>query len=208
MNFSQYKMFGFSLMTFVGVLLAFAPIEEQQQKLRERLKYSGEKFPQSHYLAPEIAAEWIIDKDPSIQIIDIRSQEQFQIFNIPSSINIPLQTLSAVNGMDFIYDDKKIIVIGQNSKQEKKAWELLKHAGFKNISLIEGGVENWIKVFDKPKLPAVYSTEEFHLHQFRISAGPLMMGKATSETGSIQSIKAPKPLKRKTRKAASNDEGC
>ena len=210
MNLTKYKIFGFSLMLVTGIVLAFAPIEENQKKLHEALKYNGEAFPKSQCLMPETVANWIIDKDPSIQIIDIRSGKEFSSYNIPGSINIPMEKLSSAESSGEIYEDKKIIIAGQNSTQEQQAWKVLKQLGYHDICLIKGGIENWLKCFDKPQQPeGVYSTEDENLYQFRLAASPLMMGRAINAGDDAQVVAKPKPAKRRKKRGAKKaDEGC
>ena len=47
----------------------------------------------TQYITPETVADMIVKKDPTLQLIDVRSQDEFEKFSLPGAINIPVTDL-------------------------------------------------------------------------------------------------------------------
>ena len=47
----------------------------------------------TQYITPDVVADMIIKKDPSLRLIDVRSQDEFEKFSLPGAINIPATDL-------------------------------------------------------------------------------------------------------------------
>jgi rhodanese-related sulfurtransferase len=83
----------------------------------------------------------IVDKEPSIQIVDVRSPDQYAKLALPGSRNVALQDFF---GKDYaaLFSQrhvKKVLVAGDEAR-EKAACLLLKNLGYDNVAALEGGM--------------------------------------------------------------------
>lgn len=93
-------------------------------------------------------ADWIIKGKSDYRLIDLRSEKEFNEYNIPSSENIPITNL--LDGQ--IARNEKIILYSDGGIHSAQAWFLLKAKDFKNVYILRGGLEEWKDKILFPKL--------------------------------------------------------
>ena len=88
-----------------------------------------------------ISAEDVRDRigDPGTVVVDVRTPEEFMLYSIPGSLNIPLSQLEARHRE--IDGSKEIIIACKVGKRAYQAYLILKRLGFARISILEGGVK-------------------------------------------------------------------
>ncbi|WP_306298422.1 rhodanese-like domain-containing protein [Bacillus sp. EAC] len=79
-------------------------------------------------------------KTNSIQLIDVRTPEEYKGRHIKQFRNIPLNQLKNVSDLS---TDKKTIVICQSGVRSKKACKILKKMGFISLTNVKGGMSTW-----------------------------------------------------------------
>jgi len=161
----------------------------------------------SRFITPDEVAGRMIEKDPSLVLVDVRSFEEFLSFTLPGAINIPLdelinpdqQEILSQEGMDFIFFSNGSIISDQ-------AWILGKRLGLKNIFVMKGGINLWFDNFfmTSPPLESAASAD-LELYQFRLGVRQFFTG------GEVQAApQAPAEtiqLQPKTKKTAA-EGGC
>jgi len=93
-------------------------------------------------------ADWIIKGKSDYRLIDLRSEKEFNEYNIPGSENIPITNL--LDGQ--IAGNEKIILYSDGGIHSAQAWFLLKAKDFKNVYILRGGLEEWKDKILFPKL--------------------------------------------------------
>lgn len=84
----------------------------------------------------------LIKENPNIQIVDIRSPQEYQENRIRGAINIPLYDLKQ-NASKLLQDKNKIIILYcQYGERSKKAYKVLEEMGYTNIYSLKGGLES------------------------------------------------------------------
>ena len=78
------------------------------------------------------------DEYPDVDIIDVRSEEEFEEGHIEGAINIPLTYIEEIN----IDPERKIILYCQSGRRSNDAAIILKELGYDNV-LNMGSIENW-----------------------------------------------------------------
>lgn len=78
---------------------------------------------------------------PDLQIIDVRTEAEFLTGAIPGAKNIPLNELE--KRANEINRDKETILICKVGLRAYLAYRTLKHLGFENIKILDGGVTAW-----------------------------------------------------------------
>jgi uncharacterized membrane protein YdjX (TVP38/TMEM64 family)/rhodanese-related sulfurtransferase len=92
-----------------------------------------------------------LDQGEAIAVIDVREPEEFAgaLGHIPHARNVPLAGFE--NGLVALTDLKAvpIVLVCRTDKRSAKASEFMRMAGFRNVSVLRGGMERW----NEDKLP-------------------------------------------------------
>jgi rhodanese-related sulfurtransferase len=163
------------------------------------------------FMSPDEIAQMLIDKDPSLQLIDVRSKDQFEKFSLPNAINIPLESLLSTEFEEVINQDIKLNIFYSNSSNEaNQAWMITRQLGYKNNYVLQGGLNYWATTIMNPEKPAEGSpNEEIAKYNFRMGASQALGGGTeTAATGPATKCNAPKPVIQKTKKKKGASGGC
>jgi rhodanese-related sulfurtransferase len=163
------------------------------------------------FMSPDEIAQMLIDKDPSLQLIDVRSKDQFEKFSLPNAINIPLESLLSAEFEEVLNQDVKLNIFYSNSSNEaNQAWMITRQLGYKNNYVLQGGLNYWAATIMNPEKPAEGSpNEEIAKYNFRMGASQALGGGTeTPATGPATNGNAPKPVIQKTKKKKGASGGC
>jgi rhodanese-related sulfurtransferase len=140
----------------------------------------------------------IVNKDPSLQLIDVRSQDEFEKYSLSGAINIPLTDLLSEKYTDILNQDVKMNVFYSNGTiTANEAWMLTRQLGYSNIYVLEGGLNFWFdSILNPQKPPTTSPDEEFAKYDFRKSAGAALGGGGAIQvqTDQSQAASSPKPV--------------
>lgn len=125
------------------------------------------------YISADELADKLINNDPSIQLIDLRSKTEFDNYHIPSAINIPFETLLNEENKSTLDQDKISFIFYSNDHLlADQAWFLTNSSGYKNLIVLKNGLNGFYETILNPTLPAEGMTqEEFEKYTFRKAAG-------------------------------------
>ncbi len=87
--------------------------------------------------------------EPNVQLIDVRTAEEFTSGHIPNSINIDVNSDTFESKVASLDKEKPVMVYCKMGGRSAKAAEKLKELGFKNITDLDGGFTSWSSV-NKP----------------------------------------------------------
>lgn len=163
-----------------------------------------------HFISTDEVAHMLISEDPSLQLIDVRTPEEFEKFSLPGAINIPIDDILSEGWKDYFSNSFKSNVLYSNgTTTSNEAWMILKQKGYIGIYVMHGGLNYWAETIMKPEPPASSSPDdEIALYDFRKGASQALGGGSVSakeETGK----KPAKPVvikKNKKKKRAAG--GC
>jgi len=145
------------LILAIGTLFLINPKELKQIEPQELLR---EIIQPTRYVTTDQVAKMIIQKDPSLELIDVRSTEDFNKFSLPNSINIPLDSLFDSNNLtSFGIHGTKVVFISNDDIQADQAWILTKRLGYNSTYVMTGGLNRWIETIIQPTKP---SEDESH----------------------------------------------
>ncbi|MCA1758417.1 MAG: rhodanese-like domain-containing protein [Bacteroidales bacterium] len=165
----------------------------------------------TQYLQPEEVADLVISKDPTLQLIDIRSVDEFEKFNLPGAINIPLVDILSPEWEETINQDVKMNVFYSNGTNDaNQAWMITRQLGYQNNYVLQGGVNYWAETIMNPEVPPTTSpNEEMAKYDLRKGAGMALGGAAEttqpSAAAATGGVKPPIQKKKTKRKVAG---GC
>ena len=161
----------------------------------------------SQYISPDEVAEMIISQDPSIQLIDLRSSEEYNKFHLPGAYNIPLTELLNDEYRYVINQDLKLNVFYSNGTViADEAYIITRQMGYYNNYVLEGGLNYWAETIMNPEKAAITSpNDELARYDFRIGAGQALGG--GSAVYSSSTAAAPPPVQSRPKKQKAQG-GC
>lgn len=74
-------------------------------------------------------------------ILDVREESEWNEFHIPGSPLIPVDTLA--NRLNELPRDKEIIVVCRSGNRSTRGRDILRSAGFTQVSSMTGGLTQW-----------------------------------------------------------------
>jgi rhodanese-related sulfurtransferase len=132
------------LLVGLGILLAFMPnpssktFKLKPDELLEK-SLSGET-----YFSVDQVARFVNNEDSTIQLVDIRSAEEFKKCNIPGSVNIPFDDLlDPAWSVYFSQKDVRTIFYGNDDQNANVAWTIATGLGTENCFVMKGGLNEW-----------------------------------------------------------------
>ena len=81
------------LLVGIGIILAFLPFNAAKSFRLKPTELLSKSTSEDIYFSVDQVARFMNNEDSTVQIIDVRSADQFREFNIPGSINIPFSDL-------------------------------------------------------------------------------------------------------------------
>lgn len=132
----------------------------------------------TRYVSTDKVAQMIIQKDPSLEIIDVRSAEEYNKFSLPQAINIPLDSLANKAMLDYFgIPGMNVIFISNNDIDADQAWVITKRLGFNATYVMKGGLNQWIETIIQPTEPGEEASHEaIDAYQFRKGASLYFTG--------------------------------
>ncbi len=156
------------------------------------------------YFSPDEVAQMIVSKDPSLLLVDVRSEDEYEKYHLPGAINIPLSSLLEEQWKDYLNQDLRYNVFYSNSTvNANQAWMLTRQLGYQNNYVLQGGLNYWVETILNPTPPESTSpNEEIAKYDFRKGAGQALGGGAAVQTNSSQAAPAlpkiaPRPKKKR-----------
>jgi rhodanese-related sulfurtransferase len=181
----------------MGLVIAAVPQNTTKPYKLTADQLLAEANTRTQYITPDAVADMIVNKDPALQLIDVRSREEFEKFSLPGAMNIPLTDLLSDKYTDILNQDVKMNVFYSNGTvTSNEAWMLTRQLGYNNIFVLEGGLNYWFDAILNPQKPASTSPdEEFAKYDFRKSAGAALGGGGVIQvqTGQPQAASSSKP---------------
>lgn len=156
----------------------------------------------TQFVYPEEVAHMLVSKDPTLQIIDVRSADEFDKFSLPNSINIPLTDILNSDYEDYINQDVKLNVFYSNGTTDSnQAWMITRQLGYENNYVLQGGLNYWAETIMNPEAPNENNpNEEIAKYNFRKGAGAALGGASLEATNSAPIKSKKPPIKRKKKK--------
>lgn len=121
------------------------------------------------YISTDELAEIYVNQDPSYIVVDLRSEDEFKKYSLPNSINIPFETLLSEDAGAYLDQDQyDVVLISTDNFIANKAWMICNRLDYKNLHVLEGGMNEWFNTIINPKKPTEnMPTTEHNLYSFR-----------------------------------------
>ena len=92
-----------------------------------------------------ITGSEFLDLNDDFQLIDVRTKSEYESGFIESGLNIDFFSDTFESDILSLEKNSKIILYCRTNNRSLKTANLLKKNGFKDISVIEGGITDWVK---------------------------------------------------------------
>ena len=110
----------------------------------------------------------LLETDPAVRVIDVRTGGEFESAHIPGSYNVPLADLDE-HGATIAALDEDVVLVCQSGMRASKAEAALGRLGLMNVHVLEGGIAAWER--DGHTLRRAESTRWSLERQVRLLAG-------------------------------------
>ncbi len=162
------------------------------------------------FVSADQIADMIVQKDPSLRLIDVRSSDEFNKFHLPDAINIPISDLLSDEWVEILNQDIKMNVFYSNGNtQSNEAWMITRQLGYLNNYVLMGGLNYWAETILNPEVPSqTMPDDEFAKYDFRMGASRALGGESVSSANvSDETQKPALPVQKKEKKKKASG-GC
>ena len=203
------NLFGLVLILVLGLFISFTDVKTKKTQEISPDELYQKVIQKTRYFSPEQVAEKIISGDPALMLIDVRNAEFYNKFTLKGAMNIPLKDILKKENIEYFDQDVYDIVLFSNgSSDADAAWLLVTRLGFKNVYVMQGGLNAWVSRILQPKQHSViWDRIDDEMYQYRRGASEYFGGKSSAPADDATS--APKPKKAiKRHKKKEVEGGC
>ena len=166
----SYKILAVILILLAGGLLLLPGYEKHEGIEPEALLANA--ISPERYISSDELAHKIISGDPSVLVIDVRDPARFASYSIPGAINIPMEDILDEENEGYLDQSAyEIVLCSDDNFYADQAWILCNRLGYKNLRVLEGGMNDWFNsVINPPEPDENMPNSEHELYSFRKSA--------------------------------------
>ncbi len=107
------------------------------------------------YISTDEVAKMIMEKDPTLLLIDVRSPEEYKKYTLDGAINIPAEKIMDDSNKDYFDSDVYTVVLFSNgSSLADQSWLRLRSYDYKGNKVMKGGLNEWYRTILNPQKPA------------------------------------------------------
>ncbi len=193
------------LLISLGIITAFVPFKHNKPNQLSPDKLLEKSMDEQFSISVDKVAKYIVEEDTTVLLIDLRTPEEYNAFNLPGSINIPYKDMLHKDFGGYLDQDKvKNIFYSNGDVLANQAWIICSGMGFKNNYVIKGGINEWYKTVMESKFSGERITpKENALFETRIKARKLFI-----EINSLPDSLKVKFVEAKRKKEKELDGGC
>lgn len=128
----------------IGLLLAFLPFNSSKTFELRPDKLLEKSCEDGHTVTVDQVARFVNNENEDIQLIDLRTYQEFMVCNIPGSINIPFSDLLNPDWEGYLNQpDKTIIFYANGDELANLSWTIGTGLGYENLFAMKGGLNEW-----------------------------------------------------------------
>jgi rhodanese-related sulfurtransferase len=128
----------------LGLILALLPLSGSRTFTVKPQKLLTEVLDEKTFLTADQVARYVADEDSSVQIIDLRTPEEFSRMNIPGSVNIPYSKFFENDPGRILNNGKsKNIFYSNGDFDSNYALTIARGLNINNTFVMKGGLNEW-----------------------------------------------------------------
>ena len=189
----------------LGFILALLPLSGNRSFTVKPQKLLDQVVDEKSYFTVDQVARFVVAEDSSVQIIDLRSPEEFRSFNIPGSINLPYKEFISRDPVNILNNPNIRYILYSNGDFDSN-YALVFAKGMKqnNVYVMKGGLNEWFnKVMNSSFTGETISARENALFETRTRAAKMF-----TEINSLPDSLKTKFYEAKHLSARKLDGGC
>jgi uncharacterized protein len=139
---------GLMSLAFVVALIGQPTVTQKWARLAETENPKLEN--RDYYAHPGEVSELKGDASLYVNILDVRSDRDYNLFHIMNSTHTnfeELQSSAFVNELKNAPGNSVTFVVSNDDVDATKAWKMLKAQGIGNLYMVDGGINNWLQVY-------------------------------------------------------------
>jgi rhodanese-related sulfurtransferase len=130
----------------LGLILTILPSSSGVSFTVKPQKLLSEVLDENTYLSVDQVARYVVTEDSTIQLIDLRTPDEFMNMNIPGSINIPYNELLEKDpGLFLRSGNAKNVFYSNGDLESNYAFTIAKGINYQNVYVMKGGLNEWYK---------------------------------------------------------------
>ncbi len=143
------------LLLMGSIIAIFLPDIKPLQHIIGPTQLLKEVNKEGRYISTDDIAKMIMEKDPSLLLIDVRSPKEYKKYTLEGAINIPIDKIMDKANKDYFDQDVYTTVLFSNgSSLADQAWLRLRSYDYKGNKVMKGGLNEWYKTILNPQKPA------------------------------------------------------
>jgi rhodanese-related sulfurtransferase len=143
---------GALLVAFIGQPTAADKWARMEAKEGQRL---ADRQVQIH---PAELLQTMHDDTLKLTILDVRSEADFNQFHIRDAVHAPVASLPAfIDALHEAPANEVVVVVGNDEAMATEAWKFLRAESVRNLYILEGGINNWVRTFGDEEFLAANS---------------------------------------------------
>jgi len=201
----------FAMLAVAGLIAVFLPNTKAFEHVIDEEQLLNAVNKEGRYISTDKIAQAIMENDPSILLIDIRTPKDYEKYTLNGAINIPFdKIMDEENEAYFNQEVYTTVLFSNGSSLADQAWLRLRSYDYQGNKVLKGGLNEWYKTIINPQEPKdmELTTEVEERYLFRKGASIFFTGVQIlgAEEKSSQPKTSKKPVLRKKKAAASG--GC
>jgi len=148
---NKFHMAGAAVLLATAGVFAFVGQPSAQDRWENIAKTAGAELNNREpFILPLEVVEWKEDPAVYVQIIDVRSEADFNLFHLFDSRRV---SFDSFNNDSFIKElltapeNTLIFVISNTERYATDAWKILKGQGVPNVYIVDGGINKWLATY-------------------------------------------------------------
>ncbi len=164
--------------TIVAVVIGISATTLKPQKTEYLEKVNDASFVSIYEvqtISPDELSLRFMEKDETIQVIDIRTSKEFSTMTLPSALNYSLEEFFTRDASNAFHTINKVnIIVGNNADDTRKAYVLAKELGYENIYMLDGGLDKFKADIINFKIGNNNTAKLSDTERFRLEASQVM----------------------------------
>ncbi len=189
----------------LGLILALLPLSSSISFNVRPGRLMSELLDGKTYYSVDQVARFLVTEDSTVQMIDLRSPEEYRSVNIPGSINVPYDELLNNDPGRFLNNGNvKNIFYSNGDFDSNYALTIAHGLNYNNTYVMKGGLNEWFKTIMNSNFKGEkISARENSLYETRLRAGKMF-----TEINSLPDSLKVKYIEAKHIAAKKLDGGC
>jgi len=192
------------VLLFLGAILAILSLSGTRSFTVKPEILLPEILDQQTIFTVDQVAKFVISEEKQVQIIDLRSPEEFMLMNIPGSVNVPYDMLIDDDPDKYIIRGSRNIIYSNGDLNANYAMVILKGLNYNDVYVMKGGMNEWFKTI----MNSSFSGERISARENSLFEGRMKARKLFVEINSLPDSLKLSYMENRRAMAKKLDGGC